>query len=73
MTFSIALFVCFVLVELRYGTEPILPPALVGAKVPMLVGGASFMVSMCNFAIMYNLPTWFQTVMLTSASEAGKY
>ena len=65
------LFVTFFVVEINYASEPVLPPALVKMKVPMLVGIASFMVSMCNFAVMYNLPTWFQTVMLTSAGEAG--
>lgn len=67
------LFVAFVVIELKFAAEPVLPPSLVYMKVPMLVGMASFMVSMCNFAIMYNLPTWFQTVMLTSASEAGAH
>lgn len=75
MTFatSIVLAVAFFVVEIKYASEPILPPSLVKMKVPMLVGTASFMVSMCNFAIMYNLPTWFQTVMLTSAGEAGAH
>ena len=59
-------------IELNFAAEPVLPPALVYMKVPVLVGIASFMVSMCNFAVMYNLPTWFQTVMLTSAGEAGE-
>ncbi len=39
----------------------------------MLVGISNFLVATCNFTIMYNFPTWFQTVMLTSASEAGAY
>lgn len=71
-TLFLVLFATFFVVELRYAREPVLPPALVYMKVPMLVGTASFMVSMCNFAVMYNLPTWFQTVMLTSAGEAGE-
>ena len=69
---AIVLAVAFFVIEIKYAREPILPPALVQMRVPMLVGTASFMVSMCNFAIMYNLPTWFQTVMLTSAGEAGE-
>lgn len=67
------LFVTFIVVEMCYAAEPVLPPLLVKQKVPMLVGTASFMVSMCNFAVMYNFPTWFQTVKLTSASEAGMF
>ncbi|GJE88138.1 MFS general substrate transporter [Phanerochaete sordida] len=72
-TGAIVLAVAFFVIEIKYAREPILPPALVQMRVPMLVGTASFMVSMCNFAIMYNLPTWFQTVMLTSAGEAGAH
>ena len=70
---AMVLFVTFIVIEIKYAKEPVLPPMLVKQKVPMLVGTASFMVSMCNFAIMYNLPTWFQTVMLTTAGEAGAH
>jgi hypothetical protein len=73
LIFAIVLISLFFLIEIYFSHEPILPPALVFQRVPILVGTASFMVSMCNFAIMYNLPTWFQTVMLTSASEAGAH
>ena len=69
---AVALSVAFFVIETKYASEPVLPPMLVKMQVPMLVGLASFMVSMCNFAVMYNLPTWFQTVMLTSAGEAGE-
>ena len=69
---AVVLAAAFFAIEIRFAREPVLPPMLVRMKVPMLVGLASFMVSMCNFAIMYNLPTWFQTVMLTSAGEAGE-
>lgn len=72
LSLACVFLVAFVVIELNFAVEPVLPPALVYMKVPMLVGFASFMVSMCNFAIMYNLPTWFQTVMLKSASEAGE-
>ncbi|KAI0690036.1 major facilitator superfamily domain-containing protein [Cytidiella melzeri] len=70
---SVALLVLFLYVEFEFSVEPILPASLVFQRVPILVGTASFMVSMCNFSIMYNFPTWFQTVKLTSASEAGAH
>jgi len=73
LVLAYVLFVAFIVIEFNYAAEPVLPPTLLRQKVPMLVGTASFMVSMCNYAIMYNLPTWFQTVMLTSASEAGAH
>ena len=51
--------------------EPVLAPFLLKQKIPVLVGISNFLVATCNFTVMYNFPTWFQTVMLTSASEAG--
>ncbi|EKM56125.1 uncharacterized protein PHACADRAFT_184826 [Phanerochaete carnosa HHB-10118-sp] len=65
--------VAFVYVELYVAPEPVLAPFLLQQKIPVLVGISNFLVSMCNFTVMYNFPTWFQTVMLTSASEAGAH
>ena len=61
----------FVYVELRVAPEPILAPFLLTERIPVLVGVSNFCVATCNFAVMYNFPTWFQTVLLTSAGEAG--
>jgi MFS family permease len=66
-----AFFIAFVLVELLMAREPILAPFLLKQKVPVLVGISNFLVALCNFAVMYFLPMWFQTVALTSASIAG--
>ncbi|KAI0628852.1 vacuolar amino acid permease [Trametes polyzona] len=63
----------FVYVELRIAPEPILAPFLLRQKIPVLVGVSNFLVATCNFTVMYNFPTWFQTVALTSASEAGAH
>ena len=71
-TLSIVFFVIFILVELYVAPEPVLAPFLLKKKIPVLVGISNFLVATCNFTIMYNFPTWFQTVLLTSASEAGK-
>ena len=61
----------FVYVELYIAPEPVLAPFLLKQKIPVLVGISNFLVATCNFTVMYNFPTWFQTVLLTSASEAG--
>ncbi|PFH53531.1 hypothetical protein AMATHDRAFT_1185 [Amanita thiersii Skay4041] len=68
---GIIFFVLFLLVELFVSPEPVLAPSLLRQKVPLLVGTSNVLVAMCNFAIMYFLPMYFQTVMLTSASIAG--
>jgi len=64
-------FIIFILVELLVAPEPILAPALLKQKVPVLVGISNFLVALCNFSVMYFFPMWFQTVALTSASTAG--
>lgn len=69
---SVAFSVAFIVVELWIAPEPVLAPFLLRQKIPVLVGVSNFLVATCNFTVMYNFPTWFQTVLLTSASEAGK-
>ncbi|KAG1731206.1 major facilitator superfamily domain-containing protein [Suillus paluster] len=64
-------FIVFILVELLVAPEPIMAPFLLKQKVPVLVGANNFLVSLCNFSVMYFFPMWFQTVALTSASTAG--
>lgn len=63
--------VVFILIELLVAPEPIMAPFLLKQKVPVLVGANNFLVSLCNFTVMYFFPMWFQTVALTSASTAG--
>ncbi|KAL0565273.1 hypothetical protein V5O48_016753, partial [Marasmius crinis-equi] len=67
LVFSVA----FVVVELYVAPEPVLAPFLMKQRIPVLVGISNFLVAICNFAITYFFPMWFQTVMLTSASVAG--
>ena len=64
--------IAFLWIELKVAPEPVLAPFLLKQKIPVLVGISNFLVATCNFAVMYNFPTWFQTVLLTSASEAGR-
>ncbi|EPS98348.1 hypothetical protein FOMPIDRAFT_1061393 [Fomitopsis schrenkii] len=70
---SVVLFIAFVVFELYIAVEPVLAPSLLKQKIPVLVGISNFLVATCNFMVMYNFPTWFQTVLLTSASEAGAH
>ncbi|KAH7911105.1 major facilitator superfamily domain-containing protein [Hygrophoropsis aurantiaca] len=63
--------IIFILVEILVAPEPVLAPALLRQKVPVLVGISNFLVALCNFSVMYFFPMWFQTVALTSASIAG--
>jgi len=62
----------FVFVEVYIAVEPVLPPYLLTQKVPVLVGLSNALVAVCNLSVTYYFPTWFQTVMLSSASTAGE-
>lgn len=72
LSLACAFSVAFVLVELLVAPEPVLAPFLLKQPVPVLVGTSNFLVSLCNFSVMYFYPMWFQTVALTSASIAGE-
>ena len=63
----------FLVIELFLAREPVLAPFLLKQKIPVLVAMSSFLVPLCTFSIMYFFPLWFQAVMMTSASTAGKH
>ena len=69
---SIAFALLFVFVEVYIAVEPVLPRYLLTQKVPVLVGFSNALVAVCNLSVTYYFPTWFQTVMLSSASTAGE-
>jgi hypothetical protein len=62
----------FVLVELYVSPEPIMPPFLLHQRIPVLVSASNILVAICNFAVTYFFPVWFETVKLDTASSAGK-
>ena len=63
----------FLVIELFFAREPVLAPFLLKKKIPVLVAMSGFLISLSTFTITYFLPLWFQTVMMTSASTAGKH
>lgn len=65
--------ILFLIIEVFIAVEPVLPPFLLVQKVPVLVGCSNALVAVCNLSVTYFFPVWFQTVMLSSASTAGKY
>ncbi|EUC59731.1 MFS transporter [Rhizoctonia solani AG-3 Rhs1AP] len=65
--------VAFLIIELKLAYEPMLTPTLLKETVPVIIGCSNALVSMCNFAIMYFFPMWFETVQLRSAGVAGAH
>ena len=64
-------FIAFLIVEIYVAPEPVMAPALLRQKVPVLVSASNFLVAACNFSVTYFFPMWFQVVTLESASTAG--
>ncbi|KAF8521201.1 major facilitator superfamily domain-containing protein [Hysterangium stoloniferum] len=73
LVICIVTFIAFVLTELLVASEPILAPFLVRQKAPMLLGLSTSLAGICGFSVMYFVPMFFETVMLTSVSTAGAH
>ncbi|KAJ7232027.1 vacuolar amino acid permease [Mycena haematopus] len=71
LTLGIVFFLTFLVVEIFVAPEPVMAPALLRQKIPVLVSMSNFLVGGCNFSITYFFPMWFQVVTLESASTAG--
>ncbi|KAJ7221383.1 vacuolar amino acid permease [Mycena pura] len=64
-------FFTFLGVEIFVAPEPVMAPAMLRQKIPVLVSASNFLVAACNFSVTYFFPMWFQVVTLQSASTAG--
>ncbi|KAK8866078.1 hypothetical protein IAR55_001229 [Kwoniella newhampshirensis] len=67
------LFVIFLLVELRWAAEPVMPFELLVSRTPVAVAINNFTLSVANFAILYSVPLFFTAVRQFSASNAGAH
>ncbi|KAF7353924.1 Vacuolar amino acid permease [Mycena venus] len=71
LTLAIVFFFAFSGVEIFVAPEPVMAPAMLKQKIPVLVSASNFLVAACNFSVTYFFPMWFQVVTLQSASTAG--
>ncbi|MBW0480770.1 hypothetical protein O181_020485 [Austropuccinia psidii MF-1] len=62
--------VAFIWIEAR-ASEPILPLRLLKLRTPLCCLGLNFFSSIVFFAILYMFPLWFETVKLTTTTQAG--
>lgn len=62
--------VSFIYVEIL-ASEPVLPIRLLKLKTPLCSVGISFFTSMVVFSVLYMYPLWFETVKLSTSTEAG--
>ncbi|KAK0619657.1 major facilitator superfamily domain-containing protein [Immersiella caudata] len=68
---SFVLFAAFIVVEARTRAIPIIPLRLLRGKLPGLVQFANVCVGLSAYAYLFNLPLFFQIVLLDSATTAG--
>ncbi|KAJ7500453.1 major facilitator superfamily domain-containing protein [Mycena galericulata] len=71
LVLAIVFFGAFLVVEIYIAPEPVMAPAMLRQKIPVLVSASNFLVAACNFSVTYFFPMWFQVVTLESASTAG--
>ncbi|TYJ52479.1 hypothetical protein B9479_006912 [Cryptococcus floricola] len=70
---SAVLFVLFLLVELKWAAEPIMPFELLVSRTPVAVAINNFVLSAQNYATLYSVPLFFTTVRQMSTSNAGAH
>jgi hypothetical protein len=61
---AILFFLIFLGVELFVAREPVMGLAMFRQKIPVPVGASNFLVSACNFSVIYFFLMWFQVVTL---------
>ncbi|KAK1752927.1 putative vacuolar basic amino acid transporter [Echria macrotheca] len=68
---SLALFVAFVVVESKTSAIPIIPLRMLRGRLPVSIQLANICVGLSAYAYLFNLPLFFQVVLLDSATTAG--
>ncbi|KAK4164316.1 putative vacuolar basic amino acid transporter [Cladorrhinum sp. PSN259] len=68
---STLLFFLFFVVEAKTRAIPVIPLRLIKGKFPILVEFANICVGLSAYAYLFNLPLFFQVVLLDSATTAG--
>ncbi|KAJ7830013.1 major facilitator superfamily domain-containing protein [Mycena olivaceomarginata] len=71
LVLAIVFFIAFLWVEIFVAPEPVMAPAMLRQRIPVLVSISNFLVGACNFSVTYFFPMWFQVVTLESASTSG--
>ncbi|WVF70344.1 hypothetical protein IAT40_005134 [Kwoniella sp. CBS 6097] len=70
---SSILFVLFLVVELKWAAEPVMPFELLNRRTAASVAINNFAISVSNFALLYSIPLYFTVVRQMSSSLAGAH
>ncbi|KAJ7718948.1 MFS general substrate transporter [Mycena maculata] len=67
-------FAClFVLIELKYAVEPIMPITMLKRRTPGFVALNNFLLSVLSFSTIYNTPLYFTAARLRTSANAGSH
>ncbi len=67
----VAVLVLFVIIERYVAREPLMPMSVLFNRTPGFVAIACWFITMSQFGIIFNVPTYFQSVEQTTSSYAG--
>ncbi|KAJ7784551.1 MFS general substrate transporter [Mycena metata] len=63
----------FLVVELKFAREPILPLGMLKRRTPFFVALNNFLIAVLSFSIVYNTPLYFTAARLRSSTNAGAH
>jgi MFS family permease len=69
---TVVLGTCFVLVEIKVASDPILAVRLMRARTPVLTAAANLLTTAAYFIIIFQLPLFYKAVLHLSAGETGR-
>ncbi|KAJ7494375.1 MFS general substrate transporter [Mycena galericulata] len=73
LTTSVVFACLFVLVELKYAVEPVMPITLLRRRTPGFVALNNFLLAKLLFSTIYNTPLYFTAARLRTSTDAGAH
>ncbi|KAJ7310603.1 MFS general substrate transporter [Mycena albidolilacea] len=73
LTAAAVLACSFLLVELKFAAEPIMPITILKRRTPGFVAFNNFLLAVLSFSILYNTPLYFTAARLRTSANAGSH
>ncbi|KAJ6606035.1 MFS general substrate transporter [Mycena vulgaris] len=73
LTTGIVLACSFILIELKFAAEPIMPITMLKRRTPGFVALNNFLLSVLSFSTVYNTPLYFTAARLRTSANAGSH
>ncbi|KAJ7684305.1 MFS general substrate transporter [Mycena polygramma] len=71
---SAAVLACvFIVVELKFASEPVMPISMLKRRTPGFVALNNFLIAVVTFSTVYNVPLYFTAARLRSSTDAGAH